>query len=270
MSHNEAIEWIAGAKIRPWVVVALLQHLIDTHHPASLDATAVSEAKKDLQKRVATVYGTKETCPLVLEDDVLQSRHLQRKTAAEPPTNPITKHDTPEVSGANLLDGEAYLGDHRPNVVSKDYCIADTTDPEVQSIAALAHCSDEMTIDTGHDFWDQWQTPFLHWAFPYSIPAPLGGPDYPQKPRPRRQPQAAQFGPLAHLKHLAGRVESSIRNSWDLVPALRRLTFKWHSVWNGSLWRAWQATSKELQALPVEAWVQAAEGLYQKLRRGQY
>ena len=111
---------------------------------------------------------------------------------------------------------------------------------------------------------------FVMWAFPFSLPAPVGGPDFPHKPRPRRPDQAPTLHPFAHLQHLAGRVESSIRNSWDLVPALRRITFKWHSVWNGSLWRKWQKHQKNFASVPATEWVKAAKGLYQKLQSGVY
>ena len=33
MKYNDAIDWVAGAKIRPWVVTALLQHLVELKHP---------------------------------------------------------------------------------------------------------------------------------------------------------------------------------------------------------------------------------------------
>ncbi|CAK9016870.1 ATP-dependent DNA helicase [Durusdinium trenchii] len=73
------------------------------------------------------------------------------------------------------------------------------------------------------------------------------------------------LGPIAHLRSLTRRVESSIRNSWDLVSSLRRLTFKWHSVWNTPLWR-----KELLETTPLHEWVQAAKALYHKLQKGTY
>eukprot|EP00435_Cladocopium_sp_Y103_P052239 s3057_g16.t1 len=259
MVHNEAIEWVSSAKIRPWIVVVLLQHLIDTHHIGQMDAAAVAAAKQDVKERVAATYGTTETSPLLSVEDVTANNQAHEgtdKPDTSVQTSAITKHATPEVPGLTLFHGEAYLGDHHPNVVSKDYCTADTTDPEVQNIAALAHCTNEMTIDTGHDFWDQWQTPFLHWAFPYSIPAeatattPDGGspvwtsgaPEAFGRKSGKLHPQLLQRTPSSHVQ-MAFRVE-------------------WHPVAN-------LASHKQGIAGP-STWVQAAEGLYQKLRKGHY
>jgi hypothetical protein len=154
--------------------------------------------------------------------------------------------------------------------LSQDYTGAEWKDPDVDMLLQLSNATDTLTIRTGHNFWDQWQNDFLPWAFPFSIPAPVSGPDFPHKARPRRPEEAPHLQPLAHLKLLAGRIESSIRNSWDLIPGLRRLTFKWYSVWQGSLWRKWKSQRQAIAPVPTLKWVQAARGLYNKLRSGTY
>ena len=128
-----------------------------------------------------------------------------------------------------------------------------------------------VTVETGKVFWDQWQTQYLAWAYPFSIPAPVGGPDFPRQRtgRPRRHSDAPVLGPIAHLRALTRRVESSIRNSWDLISGLRRLTFKWKTVCEPQLWRRYTATAS-IKATPPTAWVQAAKALYQKLQKGMY
>ena len=71
MLRNEAIEWVAGARIRPWVVVALLQHLIDLQHPMCDNHISPEKAKEEVKQRVTNIYGTEETMPLgedILED----------------------------------------------------------------------------------------------------------------------------------------------------------------------------------------------------------
>ena len=180
------------------------------------------------------------------------------------------KHATPESVADTALNGESFVGSVRPNVLSQDYTGAEWKDPDVDMLLQLSNATDTLTIRTGHQFWDQWQNDFLPWAFPFSIPAPVSGPDFPHKERPRRPADAPHLQPLAHLKLLAGRIESSIRNSWDLIPGLRRLTFKWHSVWQGSLWRKWKSQRQAIAPVPTLKWVQAARGLYNKLRSGTY
>ena len=200
--------------------------------------------------------------------------HAEPLTAVRPeapfaPQLP-SKHATPELNISCNLEGEAFSGKMRPSVLSADYASTDVGDPEVALVNNLATTTHELGVQTGTDFWDQWRTDFLHWAFPFSLPAPASGPDYPQKPKFRRVADAPVLGPTQHLKHITGRVESSIRNSWDLVPGLRRITSKWAAVCGGALWRRWNSHRKQIEPVPVSEWVRAAEGLYQKLRRGKY
>ena len=190
--------------------------------------------------------------------------------SAEVNQQPPQKHATPETGAETALDGQSFIGSVRPNVLSQDYTGAEWKDPDVDMLLQLSNATDTLTIRTGHNFWDQWQNDFLPWAFPFSIPAPVSGPDFPHKARPRRPEEAPHLQPLAHLKLLAGRIESSIRNSWDLIPGLRRLTFKWYSVWQGSLWRKWKSQRQAIAPVPTLKWVQAARGLYNKLRSGTY
>ena len=63
MLYNEAIEWVAGARIRPWVVSALLHHLIDMQHPMCTSHLSAEEAKTAVTQRVTLIYGVEETRP---------------------------------------------------------------------------------------------------------------------------------------------------------------------------------------------------------------
>ena len=322
MLYNEAIEWVAGARIRPWVVSALLHHLIDIQHPMCASHLSAEESKAAVTQRVTRTYGVDETRPVAdLTETSSPTRTantarpcVRRQSSAQaavnvnleattvnnqtdPPTTssqssfqpaspsqprpffpasadasqPLPqKHATPETVGDAAWNGESFVASVRPNVLSQGYTGAEWRDPDVDMLLQLSNATDTLTIRTGHNFWDQWQNDFLPWAFPFSIPAPVSGPDFPHKDRPRRPLDAPHLQPLAHLKLLAGRIESSIRSSWDLIPGLRRLTFKWHSVWHGSLWRKWKSQRQAIATTPMLKWVQAARGLYNKLRSGTY
>ena len=65
MLYNEAIEWVAGARIRPWVVSALLHHLIDVQHPMCTSHLSAEEAKTAVTQCVTLTYGVDETRPIV-------------------------------------------------------------------------------------------------------------------------------------------------------------------------------------------------------------
>ena len=158
----------------------------------------------------------------------------------------------------------------RPTHFVDDYSSRQPATLEASETAQYADCAINMTVRTGQEFWDQWNTSFLYWAFPFSLPAPVGGPDYPNQRRPRRVPTAPTLSPIAHLQTLAKRVESSIRNSWDLIPGLRRITSKWHSVWGQGLWRRWSNNTAQPEEAPRATYVEAAAALYKKLSRGYY
>ena len=215
MRHAELVEWVAGAHLRPHVVVALLDHLVDIHHPmfAAYDGTP-AELKQLFRSKVQREYGTEEICPVTVEE--------QADLAGAAPTPPQTKNATPEPANLPQFGGEAFLGNSRPQVLSPDYTSSQAGDTTTQEVTRLAQVTPKVTIQTGTEFWDQWQTEYLAWAFPFSIPSPVGGPDFPNKDRPRRKAEAAVLGPVPHLRSLARRVESSLRNSWDLIhPASR-------------------------------------------------
>ncbi|CAL1151362.1 unnamed protein product, partial [Cladocopium goreaui] len=263
MRHAELVEWVAGAHLRPHVVVALLEHLVDIRHPmlAAYDGTP-AELKQLFRSKVQREYGTEEICPVTVEE--------QADLAGAAPTPPQTKNATPEPANLPQFGGEAFLGNSRPQVLSPDYTSSQAGDTTTQEVTRLAQVTPKVTIQTGTEFWDQWQTDYLAWAFPFSIPSPVGGPDFPNKDRPRRKADAAVLGPVPHLRSLARRVESSLRNSWDLISGLRRLTFKWHSVCQAPLYRAWRSKTNALQATPAHEWVEAAKALYHKLQKGKY
>ena len=127
------------------------------------------------------------------------------------------KHATPEAASVREVNGEAFAGTVRPHVLSSDYNSSQAHDVDVQEIVQLAKLTTRATVQTGQSFWDQWQNRFVSWEYPFSLPAPVGGPDFPSKSRDRGS-EAAVLAPFAHMQPLARRVESSIRNSWDLVP----------------------------------------------------
>ena len=262
MRHSEIVDWVAGAKLRPWVVVALLEHLVDMEHPmfATYDGTP-AELKEYFRTKTQAQYGTKEV-----------SAVAWAAASQSEPAPPQTKNATPDPASFETVGGEAFQGALRPSTLTADWSAAQLAEPTTQEVTQLAQFNSAgVTVETGKVFWDQWQTQYLAWAYPFSIPAPVGGPDFPRQRtgRPRRHSDAPVLGPIAHLRALTRRVESSIRNSWDLISGLRRLTFKWKTVCEPQLWRRYTATAS-IKATPPAAWVQAAKGLNQKLQKGMF
>ena len=262
MKHSEIVDWVAGAKIRPWVVLKLLEHLLDIGHPMCRGRDKATLCQ-EFKEKVAARYGDVEMTPANVQ------QVLEEKAKKGNPT-PHQKHATPAAASLQTMDGEAYQGSLRPEILSEDYTSGQLAHRETMEVTRLGNVAKELSVVTGNTFWDQWQSRFLSWAYPFSLPLPVGGPDFPSRPRDRRKEEAARLTPIAHLRALARRVESSIRNSGDLVPGVRRITMKWHSVWNAKLWRTWRNKKEQVAEIPASTWVRAAERLYERLRKGKY
>lgn len=202
MKYSEAVTWAKSASIRPWIVQKLLDHLIDSEHPLTADCPDKAALKDTLRTRVIHRYGDKEFCPctITVADDAAPPQ--------QQPEGPQTKQATPAAADSTGLLTEAFGGDQRPNYFSTDYASEQLPSKEAAEVAQLGQCTVGMTVRTGNDFLDQWQPRFLSWAFPYSLPSRVGGPDYPNKTRDRRPDEAPVLGPVAHLQTLARRVEN--------------------------------------------------------------
>ena len=110
---------------------------------------------------------TEEICPVTVKE--------QADLAGAAPTPAQTKNATPEPANLPQFGGEAFLGSSRPQVLSPDYTSSQAGDTTTQEVTRLAQVTPKVTIQTGTEFWDQWQTEYLAWAFPFSVPSPVGG-----------------------------------------------------------------------------------------------
>ena len=221
----------------------MLEHLLDIGHPMCRGRDKATLCQ-EFKEKVAARYGDVEMTPANVQ------QFLEEKAKKGNPT-PHQKHATPAAASLQTMDGEAYQGSLRPEILSEDYTSGQLAHRETMEVTRLGNVAKELSVVTGNTFWDQWQSRFLSWVYPFSLPLPVGGPDFPSRPRDRRKEEAARLTPIAHLRALARRVESSIRNSWDLVPGVRRITMKWHSVWNARLWRTWRNKKEQVAEIPA-------------------
>ena len=138
----------AGARVRPWVVVALLDHLVDLAHPMfeGYDGTP-AELKALFRAKVNQQYG-KDEFPAVTQAEVDQAPTHHN------PSPPQTKHATPEPAGVADFNGEAFQGNVRPQVLSPDWSTDQTADLTAQKVTRLAVGTPQVTVQTGHEFWD--------------------------------------------------------------------------------------------------------------------
>ena len=168
---------------------------------------------------------------------------------------------------------ECFTAPMRPNVLSEDHISSQVPDHAAQGAVNLAYVHPvrhDMEVTTASAFLDQWQNAFFATAFPCSLPAPLGGPDFRGKERPRRWEDAPRFDPLHWLQGLTRRIESSIRNSWDLVPGIRRVVCKYLAVTGSHLKHSVKQDRGSLDTVSDVDWIKAGRDLYKKLTSGHY
>ena len=88
--------------------------------------------------------------------------------APKPSGQVPAKHATPEVVTDVALEGEAFTGMMRPRILSQDYTGSQVQDSDTAFVNNLATTTHEIGVQTGTEFWDQWRTDFLHWAYPFT------------------------------------------------------------------------------------------------------
>ena len=164
------------------------------------------------------------------------------------------------------MSGEILQGDLRPEIVSGDVSANGMVAPEVEEVARLGNCLPaKLCVKTGMDFVDQWNGQHIFHAFPFSLPLSVSGADWPRQERTRRTEEYPLLSPMGFCKMLAGRVEGCIRNSWDLVPSLRRITSKWHCVTQIQGYFPRQTPGQDNTAVAA---LKAAKSLYGRLEKG--
>ena len=132
MRHAEIVEWVAGAKLRPWIVVRLLEHLIDSGHPMCEAWADKAALKESLKQRVFSRYGKDEMSPVTMEAAPMAPEEADQSGGGQ------KKHATPEAASVHEVNGEAFAGIVRPHVLSSDYTSSQVHDVDVQEIVQLA------------------------------------------------------------------------------------------------------------------------------------
>ena len=163
-----------------------------------------------------------------------------------------------------------WAGGVRPEVMSGDNRRAGEGPKDLVGPIALAKQGTILHAETGSKFLDMWKGSFVFDAFPFSLPEVSSGADWPLKERERRHRDAAILTPMSFARMLAGRVEGCTRNSWDLVPATRRVATKWFSVTGAHATVKHKVDMGKPKVLQAAELVQAAKTLYSKLQTGKW
>ena len=173
------------------------------------------------------------------------------------------------MEGSETWNGSMFTSSIRADVAGADRTRGARVEEQVREAQSLGKYQ-RLFVATNSKFVDQWQPRYVSHAFPFSLPRAVSGPDFPQRERDRRVSEAAQLSPKEFLRSLPARVEDSIRNDWNLVPAVRRVTSMWEVVCNNRVFVPAFKVGNISAAEQAERTVNAARSLYKRLTRGKW
>ena len=277
---KEIAEWLPCTRVRPAVVLLLLQHLVRAKHPL-MDSVAEADLMQRLQARVEELYPEQEShLPLEARSGttpavILERARCQNTEYAQ--TELLEKNATPAAAsttvgsadGAKAWSGSLLTSGTRADIAGVDRTCGARAEEETRETHGLGRY-EHVIVETKSGFVDQWQPRFLSHAFPFSLPRAVSGPDFPQKSRDRRLASAAVVTPEAFTASLPARVEGSIRNDWNLVPAVRRITSFWQVACKSAVHLSMPKQKHMSFAAHAKAAVDAARSLYKRLTRGKW
>ena len=269
-------KWLPTARLRPHVVLKLLFELVDSKYPLQRAERNILRLKEDLRTRLAKMY-PEEECHIPEEEREGRIPPAVMKAIAEAlsdlpdsgKTGIPQKHATPADPPDNL---DVILETLRPSLVTGDRdseSIISKDSRETLALRELVHRQRALiSASTNVRLVDQWNWNFLQLAFPYSIPRVVGGADFPQQKRIRRQSDAAVLTPWDYLGMHARRVESNLKNDWTLIPSQRNITLKWDALCGDHVACKHSVSHDKVGVAHAEELTDAVEKLYEKLQKG--
>ena len=271
----ELDEWLPVARLRPHVVLKLMFFLVDSHFGHGSNLHAGLKMKATLEKQLRERYPETEAhlqeeerqgvIPPAIEEAIRRNMKQMRKDK-EPQSGIFQKHATPAgASGSpNVLFEEL-----RPDSLFADRRSEDIVKAGVPKTLALGKHY-KMKVNTNNTFVDQWNSAYVSKAFPFSIPRPVSGADFPNRPANRRKGDAPHVSPWVFSKALAARVEECVRNDWILVPANRNLTVKWDALCGNEVACKHNVDKNKAGNVHAAELSDAAGKLYHKLANGHW
>ena len=237
-------------QVRPFVLVHLLEYLIDQGHAVFHGKGAPLVLKQKMRAAVQKQYPEREghlpesdregeLPPSIVQ--LLEEREHERRELEEARSKRSTdgtelneakaarsrvltdKNATPSDGPRSL---EKCLDDIRPKAFTLDRATVSCSDPATLRAGALQRYG-EMHVQTGSRFINQWHSKYFSQILPFVIPRMVSGPDYDPLDRwRRREADAPLVTPMEFTRGFARRVEAQCRNDWNAVPILRSVFFK--------------------------------------------
>ena len=279
---------IEGATIRPRVVAQLIAQLRRSGYPGyEAEVNEQQHVEERLHRMYTSKYGEGPFMPTKIKE---AAAHARRASLRGPSLIADKSSHPAEPAGevAKLM-----------RTISPLQIVAERSGAAITSMhedyGSIFSRYQNLSIQTGSKMADQHKPQYLGMAFPFTLPAAVGGYDVAgQKSRWRRpnESEAAEFGDpnlkewwysdqspetaAAEVKlfditrSLPQRIEGQFRRHWSFVPGLWNLYFREQINLGANLRLGAQArTSEPAIGMDVDAAMAAAD-LYEKLHRGYY
>ena len=280
--------------VRPYVLLQLLYFLIDHNHVVFRGRGNAQQLRQEMQAAVDREYPVpleEQKRPLVEQEcalpfDFLSSLEDSHVVQIKRRTLLKEKNATP---GEGELPLDSFLEDHRPSSVVNENCGAACSDPATLRTSTITKfgpseqgaCLEggKISVQTGQEPLPQWNGQYFSQVLPFAIPYMVSGPDFEfhnvQK-RWRRGTvggsQSARFlpAPLVPAKKFCSafsrRVESQCRRSWEALPVIRSVIYKYNVETAGHIiMRPFQRRPESTLDTSAEQIVKDAQVLVEKL-----
>ena len=252
-------------QVRPFVIVALLDFLIERNHEAFRGKGLAVDLRQQMRAAVAKEYPGEDEVPKELWECLAATMEEETQRKAYQVQIHDVKNATPGDGGTTL---EACLDNLRPQSVCLDKSATSCVDPEARRRAALVR-SGVLPVEIKSKELTQFHSKYFSQALPLVIPRMVSGPDFfPARPWRRIHEDSPKVSAPQFCAAFARRAEAQCRTDWSALSIIRSVTYKFvaeHTMTTvapiiGRNNRANPGRTKEL--------IEAAEKLYKQLHEG--
>ena len=266
--------------VRPFVLIALLDFLIDRNHEVFRGKGSAQELRAKVREAVHREYpeteGDKPEAERVGHippsiEALLDEREKGREDALpERPKKKLRllsgeKNATP---GDGARSVHECLDNVRPQAICVDKSSQASTDPGTQREGGLER-QGELNIKTGGKPISQYESKYFSQVLPLVLPYMCSGPDFfPHKRWRRNLPDAPLVTPEAFLKNFGRQVLAQCRSDWSALPVIRNVVFRWQAEHTMAPIVTKMQKDGKVVKLEVSDLVNASKRLYEVLHNG--
>ena len=234
---------IKQLRVRPFVLLLLLEFLIDRRHEVFKGKGSPEELKRKMREIVAREYPEREghidldqragEVPQGILETMREMEENQRCAAAAGKTWCKRerlfrdKNATPGDKGDVVNE---CLGDVRPMAMCVDRSTHSISTPAATREGAFSGFG-HLAVQTGNKYMSQWCPQYFSQILPFVIPRMVSGPDFRQEDaqpwRRQRYSDAPRVHPMRFCAGFARRAEACCRTDWSALPIFRSVAHKY-------------------------------------------